>query len=196
MNKRKASPVSGNHLSRPESWVDQYGDYLYRYAISRIHDVSLAQDLVQETLISALQSYKSFLGKSSERTWLTSILRHRITDQLRKKYREQSLKEQIIEDESLDELFDEKGGWRKKPVDWKFDPGKLMEQKEFRQTLHKCMSTLSKILETVFRLREMDEMSTDEICKVMDISTTNCWVILHRARGKLRHCLENNWFNV
>ncbi|NIR14014.1 MAG: hypothetical protein GWN86_08695, partial [Desulfobacterales bacterium] len=69
----------------PEAWVDQYGDYLYRYAISRIHEPAVAEDLVQETLLAALQGKEGFKGRSSEKTWLTGILKYKIVDYIRKK---------------------------------------------------------------------------------------------------------------
>ena len=178
----------------PELWVDQYGDYLFRFAHSRVRDARVAEDLVQETFLSALRARKTFDGRSAERTWLTGILKHKIVDYIRKKSRELP----VDNIESLanlsDEFFDDKERWKVGPVKWIADPTKLYEQKEFLEIVYRCLSKLTDRLSKAFTLREMDGLTTEEICKVLDISETNCWVILHRARGYLRHCLEINWF--
>jgi len=183
-------------LSDPETWVDQYGDYLYRFALSRIQDSSVAEDLVQETLVAALQARNSFKGRSSERTWITSILKNKIVDHFRKIKREQVVDEIESPEGLMDELFDEKGEWQAGPAKWTINPTELLEQKEFWKILSRCLSELSTMKARAFVLREMDGLSTEEICKVLNISPTNCWVLLHRARMSLRQCLEINWFHV
>ena len=178
----------------PATWVDRYGDYLYGYAVSRIQDPTQAEDLVQETFVGALKSHDSFEGHSSERTWLTSILRYKVVDHIRKISKEQPTEELDPSTESIDEYFDEKGNWREGPAKWTFNPGELLEQKAFWGVLTGCMSGLSDNLAKVFRFREMDGLSTEEICKVLNITATNCWVLLHRARMRMRKCLEVRWF--
>ncbi len=178
----------------PETWVDHYGDYLYRFALSRVRDPSAAEDLVQETFLAALSARKNFASRSSEKTWLTGILKHKVVDHFRKKAKEPSGDNIMSGTEALDKLFDQKGQWKIKPAKWDADPMKLYEQREFMKVLNDCLSGLSSRMASVFILREMIGETTEEICKVLDISATNCWVILHRARGYLRHCLEINWF--
>lgn len=186
----------GAQLPDPESWVDQYGDYLYAYALSRIQDPSIAEDLVQETFLSALQTRENFKGLSSVRSWLTGILKHKIIDYFRTKNREQPAGDIQNLVDSTDEYFDQKGNWKVSPAEWRVNPTILYEQKEFRNVLYRCLSELSSRLAGAFVLREMDGLTTEEICKVLDISPTNLWVILHRARMVLRRCFEINWFAV
>lgn len=178
----------------PRLWVDRYGDYLYRFALARVFDRTAAEDVVQETFVSALRSMKNFRGHSSEKTWLTSILKHKILDHFRKKRRDKTQGQfETVQDE-IQQLFDEKGKWKEGPAKWKTNPKALLEQKEFLKILYTCLEELSKRLAQAFVLREMDGLSTEEICNVLNISATNCWVILYRARTLLRQCLEVNWF--
>jgi RNA polymerase sigma-70 factor (ECF subfamily) len=179
----------------PGKWVDQYGDLLYRYAILRVGDNEVAEDLVQETLCSAFESRERFSGKSSEKTWLVGILKHKIADYFRK-----SSKETIHDDLSAypegddGDFFDEKGRWKIIPVKWKGSPEDVLENKEFWEIFHRCLDGLSSNLRRVFTLRELDDMESGEICKVAGVSATNLWVMLHRARNGLRRCMELNWF--
>ena len=178
----------------PEEWVEQYGDYLYGFALARVQDPSTAEDIVQETFLAALHSLKNFEGRSSERTWLTGILKHKIIDFYRKKAKEQPIDDIVYHLETLDEVFDKNGQWKVKPAKWTADPQKLYEEGEFMKVLHNCLSELSSRLSSAFILREMIGESTEEICKVLNITATNLWVMLYRARMNLRRCLEINWF--
>jgi RNA polymerase sigma-70 factor (TIGR02943 family) len=199
----KKEPISMNAPQKeqdsraidPESWVDRYGDYLYAFTLSRLVDRTTAEDLVQETFVSALHTMKNFKGRSSERTWLTSILKHKILDHFRKKQREKSPHDLGVPQDNVQHFFDEKGHWKEGPGKWDTNPKKLLEQKEFLRILQSCLEGLSSRVATTFVLREIDGLNTDEICKVLNISATNCWVILHRARMLLRRCLELNWFD-
>ncbi len=166
------------------SWVDRYGDYLYAFALSRVREPSVAEEMVQEALLAALGARKNFRKHSSEKTWLTGILKHKIMDYF------------LDSSETpVEAFFTENGQWREKPVHWATDPHELYKQKEFLAVLYYCLGVLPVRQSEVFTLREMDGLSTDEICKLYDISATNCWVILHRARMFLRSCVEKNWFN-
>jgi RNA polymerase sigma-70 factor (ECF subfamily) len=178
----------------PEAWVDHYGDYLYRFALSLVRDPSVAEDLVQETFLAALSARKKYAGRSSERTWLTGILKHKIADYFRKKAKEPSGHDIESGMQILDGLFDSQGKWKVKPVEWAANPQELYERQAFMKIFNECLTGLSSRLASVFILREMIGETTEEICKVLDISATNYWVILHRARGYLRRCLEINWF--
>lgn len=173
--------------------MDTYGDYLYSFALYRVQDDATAQDLVQETLLGALKSKKNFKGQSSEKTWLTSILKYKIIDFIRKKYKEPLHENFDLESTSLDDQFDAMGKWKTGPAKWASDPEKLLEQKSFLDIVKKCLLELSKKQAGVLALRELDGETTQTICKVFNISTTNCWVILHRARSLMRKCIEINW---
>jgi len=183
-------------MSDPETWVDQFGDYLYSFALSRIQNVAVAEDMVQETFLAALRDKGNFKGLSSERTWLTSILKHKIIDHMRKMSREQSIDDVDSATDPSGDLFDEKGGWKLKPSDWNVNPEKLVDRKEFWDILNRCLSDLPKRLAMAFRLREIDGMNCDDICNVLKITPSNCWVMLYRARISLRRCLEIKWFDV
>jgi len=178
----------------PETWVDRYGDYLYCYALSRIPDSTIAEDLVQETFLAALQSRDQFEGRSSFKSWLTGILKHKIMDHFRKKIREDTV-DHSSTIENLDEFFDEKGQWKQAPAKWTANPHNLYEQQEFMKVLQNCLSELPRRLSIIFTLREMMGESTQKICQTLDISATNCGVMLYRARIYLRRCLEINWIS-
>ena len=185
-----------NRISDPETWVDQFGDYLYNYALSRIQNPSTAEDMVQETFLAALRDRGNFKGLSTERTWLTSILKHKIIDHFRKRSREYPVDDMDLATDFTEDLFDEKGSWTLKPSNWNVNPEKLVDRKEFWEILNHCLSDLSKRLALAFRLREIDGMNCDEICNVLKITPSNCWVMLYRARMSIRRCLEIKWFDV
>lgn len=182
------------HLSDPSEWVDRYADYLFSYTFYRIPDRSIAEDLVQETFMAALSSRHSYGGNASEKTWLTAILKNKIMDYLRKKYRAavQPLETTVAVDEGAG--FDRQGNWLHKPLPWRENPQERYEQQEFLEVLLQCLVELSPQQADAFRLRELDGADAEEICKVLRISATNYWVMLHRARLHIRGCLEDSWF--
>jgi RNA polymerase sigma-70 factor (ECF subfamily) len=190
----KQQSISNNAIETPEKWVDLYGNYLYRYALYRVYEATVAEDLVQETFLAALRSFKNFQSRSSIKTWLTGILKHKIIDHFRKKAKKQPIDDIEPNINKLDDLFDQNGHWKIEPAKWNADPQKLYDQKEFIKLLHKCLSELPGRQASAFILREIVGENTQEICKILDISTTNSWVLLHRARMYLRGCLEINWF--
>ncbi len=175
-----------------ESLVAEHGDYLFRYAVSRTGDESFAEDLVQETLLAALRSGRRS-GGSSLRTWLTAILKHKIVDEFRKSVREC----QLLEDDEFElGQFREDGHWKKEtaPVAWTSCPETEFEKTEFRKVLLESLGKLPRRHAAVFVLREIEEMTTEEICSELNISSSNVWVLLHRARLQLRALLEEHWF--
>ncbi len=178
----------------PEDWVDLYGDSLYSYALYRVRSPQIAEDLLQETFVAALKSRSNYKGQSSEKTWLTGILKHKIIDYLRKESREQLTDNIDGYMDSSNDFFDEKGKWRSGPGHWTFDPSALLDKKEFWKIFYDCLAALPVRLAQAFMLREMDGLDGSEICKVLNISSTNCWVMLYRARMNLKHCLGLNWF--
>jgi len=176
-----------------EDWVEEHGDALYSYALSRLRNPASAEDVVQETFLAALRSPDGYSGKASPRTWLIGILKHKIVDLIRKESREQPAEEIENMEEPEELFFDRKGHWRIKPVDWQVHPGKILEQKEFMAVLLQCLEHLPDRLHRLFVLRELENMDSEEVCKVLEISPTNLWVMLHRARMRLRGCLTENW---
>lgn len=186
-------------LSDPHTWADQHGDYLFRCALLRVRDRGLAEEIVQETFLAALQARGRFAGQSSERSWLVGIMKHKIVDQFRKSCREQPADDpdRIGEEMDADGTFDEGGHWKldqTAPLDWPDNPAGILERKQFWDILKRCLGELPPKMAQVFSLREVDELSTEEICEAMQISSANLWVLLHRARKHLRQCLETNQF--
>jgi len=182
----------------PGEWVKKHGDYLYNFACSRVFKKELAEDLVQETFLSALTAVKSFEGRSKERTWLTSILKNKIIDHFRKEIRTPN-HQQI--DEGYDSPFRDKkpfkGHWEKErvPIDWVPEGQKNLEQMDFAKALDNCLEKLPARYAAGFSLKVIEEIETKEICKELDISSSNLWVILHRARVQLRECLESTFLD-
>ena len=181
--------------SDPSAWVDRYGDYLFRYAMLRLRDRSAAEDMVQETFLAALKSRGSFSGGSSEATWLVGILKHKIADHYRHQARESPLEEGDLREHPDAGHFDGVGHWTTGPGEWGGNPADLYRQGEFLVQFRHCLSMLSPNHANAFTLSEIEGADTGEICKVLNVSETNLWVILHRARMQLRRCLEINWFH-
>jgi len=177
-----------------QDWLTEHGDYLYRYALARLRDSHQAEDAVQETLLAALAG-SGFSGQASPRTWLTGILKHKIIDQFRRQQREVQLTspgDVATDDPGMDEFFQDDGHWAEAPQAWR-EPGYLLQQDQFLEILQDCMDKLPKKLARIFLLREIEETDNEEICKELEISPTNAWVMLYRARMGLRKCLEIHW---
>jgi len=181
-------------------WVDAHGDFLYSFAFSRVRDQWLAEDLVQDTLLAAMQAKNAFESKSSERTWLCGILKHKIIDHFRKSSREVELTDEEADMTSYDYLFREEGVWKghwsaeARPAELNDNPEKVLEHAEFRGILTHCLGELPERVANCFTLREMDGFDAAEICGILGISSNNFWVMMHRARLHLRRCIDFNWF--
>jgi len=178
--------------------IESHRPYLMRYALAQLRDGQLAEEAVQEALVAALESLKSFDGRSALRTWLTSILRFKVIDLQRRIMAERV--HQPLDEESeggeeawMDDLFDASGHWRESPQTWS-NPEAALEQRRFWEVFERCLDRLPAAGSRVFFRREIAGEDTEAICKAEGISTSNCWVILHRSRVALRACLEKNWF--
>ncbi len=184
----------------PATWVDEHGDCLFHFAMRRLRDETAAEDMVQETLLSAIQSLKSYSGKSSERTWLIGILKHKIIDHYRKNSKQVQITDEDTDLSGLDHFFERPDAWdghwavRFRPVDPEQSPEQVMERSEFWDVMNGCLSALPERIANVFSLREIDGMTSEEICDVLRLSPSNFWVIMHRARMQLRRCIEIKWF--
>lgn len=183
----------------PSVWIDLYGDTLFRFAFLRLRDETLAEDMVQETLLAAIQSLDKFAGGASELTWLVSILKHKIIDYYRKNCREIQFSEEDTDLSGFDHFFKREdewdGHWRinLRPVGISETPEAILERAEFWAVMKNCLSALPARVANVFALREMDGLTSEEICEVMCLSPNNFWVIMHRARMQLRTCVEFKW---
>lgn len=176
--------------------LQQMRPTLLRFAMLQLRNEAAAEDVVQETLLAALEGKSAFSGRSQLKTWAVSILRNKIVDHLRRGMREGTLP--LLDergDEDFDALFDGSGHWQEAPGDWG-DPATVLEQRGFYDVLEACMQALPDNLARVFTMREVLGFETDEICKELKMSSSNCWVVLYRARMRLRECLQLRWFGA
>ena len=184
----------------PSNWLDAHGDYLYRYALVRVRDAALAEDVLQETLLAAVRSQQSHAGRSSERTWLVGIMKHKVIDHFRRAARNAQIQLCAAGDDGGD-CFEQSGPWRghwredRAPNNWALDAGQRFEAGEFWEIFDRCLSQLPQQMSIAFTLREIDGLTSTEICEVLNITPNNLWVLLHRSRTKLRELLEVNWFS-
>ncbi len=168
---------------------------LIRIARLQLRNDAWAEDVVSETMIAALEGARDFAGQSQLKTWVVGILKHKIIDQFRKGGREVSLEAQVeaAEVETFDELFDASDHRASQPLDWG-DPEASFSRVQFFEILQMCVDKLPANLGRIFMMREWLGMETSDICKELTITSTNCFVLLFRARMRLRECLEMNWF--
>jgi len=177
----------------PEKWVEKYADMLFRYTLVRVKDPDVAEELVQSTFFAALKSQHTFAGKSTEKTWLFGILKHKTMDHFRNAKKNINLD---ISDSDTDRIqFTTSGHMTPSPNNWNMDPEKATQNKELAEVLAKCLNGLSEKFHRLFVLKEIEGLSSEQICKEFDVKPTNLWVILHRARNQLKLCLESNWIN-
>jgi RNA polymerase sigma-70 factor (ECF subfamily) len=176
--------------------LQKHRPQLVKFAMLQLRNPTAAEDVVQETLLAALQAAGGFAGQSSVKTWLVGILKHKIIDAIRKQSREQPL-EALDDETDIEDLqnaiFQDDGHHREKPAEWG-DPEAALEQRRFFEVLERCMQGLPSKTAKCFMMREVMGLETDEICKDLGITSTNCWVLLYRARTALRGCLEGRWF--
>jgi RNA polymerase sigma-70 factor (ECF subfamily) len=175
------------------TWLADHGDYLFRVARRQLHSDELAEDAVQETLLAALSAQARYAGDASPRTWLTAILKHKIVDLIRRQVRETGLPRDEDDAESVDLLFRQDGHWAEPVKSWG-NPQAAAERGQLRRVLDECADRLKPLMAQAFSLREVAGMETEEICKELGITPTNCWVLLHRARLFMRECLTLNGF--
>jgi RNA polymerase sigma-70 factor, ECF subfamily len=197
----KEKEIIRQSASDPLEWFELYGDYLFAYARRRVRNETAAEDLVQETFLAALSANGSFVGNSSEKTWLTGILKHKIYDYFGKNSRQAELTPEESDFSGYDYLFDRGGEWdghwndKYAPVDWdNASPLRRVEEGEFQTVFSVCLTGLPERIANAFVMREVDGLTSSEICVVLTISTSNYWTMMHRARLHLRRCLEINWF--
>jgi len=178
----------------PDNWVTNYADALYAYCISRVNDVQAAEDIVQNTFLSAWKARDTYNGTASEKNWLYAILKNKIIDHFRK---QASIIVRVSANEE-DMYFDNAEHWTPEtaPKDWGVNTEQPVEIKEFYHFLDKCKQKLKEIQQSVFVMKYMEDLDSEEICKVLGITSSNYWVLIHRAKLHLRKCLEKNWMNI
>jgi RNA polymerase sigma-70 factor (TIGR02943 family) len=192
------SAASSPSVPDPGQWLARFGDELYRFALGRVGDPDTAEELVQTTLLNALDALAGFRGEASERTWLFQILRRNVIDWYRRRARRRTESLDALGAEvagSEDVYFDDAGHWRPEqhPADWRRADAAL-EAEDTQQALGWCQSRLPAQQAAVFTLRFVEELSAEEICRELQITSANYWVLVHRAKLALRRCLEKQGF--
>lgn len=185
----------------PDTWLMKYGDYLFSIAMLKINNREVAEDLVQESFLSAYKSKDAFRGDSSEKTWLVSILNNKIIDYYRKKDVLKNTSEYIMDTEKsfTDSFFtstlfsDAHWSEEVQSKNWSPSADDELIKTDFQQILEKCISKLPSKLIPVFVSKFIDETDSDSICKEFGITSSNYWVIVHRAKILMRACLDKNW---
>jgi RNA polymerase sigma-70 factor (ECF subfamily) len=179
----------------PDLWISNYADQLYSYTMVRISDTGLAEDIVQDTFLSAWKHRDSYKADASEKNWLYAICKNKIIDHFRNSNK---MKLSPSSFDSSDGFFDEVEHWTEEagPVSWGNLDHPTLEKKEFYSILELCKNKLQQLQQSVFVLKFMEGQESDVICKVLNISPSNYWVLMHRAKLQLRNCLSKNWVNL
>ncbi len=186
----------GDQLHNP-AFLQDLRQQMIKFAFLQLSSLPQAEDVVQEALTSAFQHLDSFKGRAAFKTWVFSILKNKIIDVLRQKSRLVAMSE-LFKDEkselSVDELFDASGHWHKyeAPQAWQ-SPEEMMEQSDFWIIFEACLDHLPAKYAQVFMMREVVELSSNEICSKLELSISNFNVLMYRSRTRLRECLENKW---
>lgn len=188
------SRESNSAKANPQKWLDKYGNLLYQYALLRVNDGFVAEDLVQETFLSALKGLDGYKGEATEKNWLFAILKNKIIDYYRKIAKDRAITSMPDLKMLEDDWFNGEGGWieTKIPKDWNFSDNEA-ERKELQQIINWCKNHLKTLQQQVFTLKYMEDIDSDEICKVLNISSSNYWILIHRARLQMRDCVEKKW---
>jgi RNA polymerase sigma-70 factor (TIGR02943 family) len=166
---------------------------LMRFARAQLRNDAWAEDAVSDTVLAALAKPQAFAGQSQLKTWLIGILKHKLIDQIRRHSREVSTTTAEDGDDIDALLFNDDGAWREAPAEWG-DPEATLGRREFFEVLEVCVDQLPGVQGRIFMMREWLELDTAEICKELNITATNAWVLLHRARLRLQTCLQERWF--
>ncbi|MEM9678837.1 MAG: sigma-70 family RNA polymerase sigma factor [Bacteroidota bacterium] len=182
-----------DHQLDPNKWIDLYSDYLFNYTITRVNDREIAQDLVQETFLAGLKSMANFKGQASERTWLISILKRKIIDYYRKINSNKGKAEVRM---AYNTDSESEGDWLEERVADPFDKNAedTLENTELGNAIYDCLGKLPQKQAEVFKMKSILGYETETICNELDITASNLWVIIHRARTALADCMEKNWF--
>jgi len=182
---------SATNAPDPRQWVGRYADYLYSYAVSRLDDEEQARDLVQETFLAALEKLADFRGASSERTWLTAILKYKIIEVYRKR-NSGVLMVRVDQGPELEFFEADNGHWKEEfaPRPFGIEAADEMLRKELAAILQRCIQRLPALWRSIFSLKHFDDEATETICRDLKITPANFWVIIHRAKLNLRACLQ------
>lgn len=179
----------------PSAWQKAYYQYLFSFSMNRLKDRQKSEDMVQDTFLKALKKIDQFTGACSERTWLTAILKNNIYDLLRREARILPLFESEIKENDADDYFLPDGGWKAEaqPIVWEAPHTDTIEKKELSAVVGKCIKTLPDRWASAVNLKYLEDEDADRICDTLKITSQNFWTIIHRAKLKLRSCMERFW---
>src|SRR5262245_41834090 len=187
------SATEGQDQCGQFDWLTTHGDYLFNLAVGQLRDPVVAEDVVQETFLAALKARDRFSGRSSDRTWLVGILRHKIYDHLRQVCRERPVRTNESSVRQDQEAWDDSLLWAHEVAAECLEPSRRMELAEFREALEVALGKLPPRIAQVFQMYEVEERPNREVCDKLNISESNLWVMLHRARKQLRQELAGWW---
>lgn len=179
------------HQLQPSKWIELYSDYLFNYTITRVNDREIAKDIIQDTFFAALKSMKNYKGEASERTWLISILKRKIIDY----YRKINSKKGRSEVRMTYNSAENEGDWLEERIadDSYLNAQETIENSELGEAIYDCLDKLPKKQATVFKMKTILNYETETICNELNITPSNLWVIIHRARIAMAECMEKNW---
>ncbi len=178
----------------PSTWVDAHGDYLYRYAFSRLRDSSAAEEVVQETFLSGIRFLDRYHGRGAERAWLLGILKRKLVDHVRMRARFERDRSPPGQQDVAAQSFDTRGNWKLGLPQFSLPPDQAVESKELWDVVRGCLNHLPSGQADAFVLSVMEEMDADQICRELEITPSNLWVRLHRARLALARCVSARWY--
>ena len=178
---------------KPERWVDEYGDYLFRYANSRLRNANAAEEVVQETFLAGVRYSSQFAGRGSEAGWLMGILKRKIVDFVRARKKHANVAPYEDEHDPTSQMFDAMGNWKSGAIKWSPAPDQRIEMEELSSVVQECLKTLPQGQADVFVMSIMEEMDSDDICRELEITPSNLWVRMHRARLGLARCVGQKW---
>lgn len=172
----------------PKRWLEDHSSDLFRFALTRLENPELAEELVQETFAAGIQAMEQYSGSGEPGAWLMGILRRKIIDHYRRKARRAT--RNIEDNEAIaNHVYDSKGNWQSFPKMFGRRPSYQLENEEIWEAFHQCIEELPRKQAEAFELREIEDRTTAEVCRELGISQSNLWVMLHRARNRLANCL-------
>ncbi len=192
---------AGVNLLTNDGYLEEIRRDMIKFAHLQLRDEAQAEDVVQEALVAALGNTREFAGRSALKTWIFAILKNKIVDLIRLQARTTNVSALSAEEESMDQafesLFKSNAHWTPgaRPNNWG-DPEESLREQGFWEVFDACLKHLPENTARVFMMREFLEFETAEVCQALSLTTSNCNVILHRARNGLRRCLESNWFSA
>jgi RNA polymerase sigma-70 factor (TIGR02943 family) len=176
------------------SWVNLYSDSLYNWALSKTKSKELSEDLVQDTFISCFKSFDSFENRSNPKTWLIAILNNKIIDHFRKNSRMSFISSENNSEQLSNNQFNKNNFWIDNDiVDFWKDEESLIDNVKFEEHLKNCMNDLPEKWNLALTYKYLSDKKAPEICQELEISTTNYWQIVHRAKLLLKKCVETKW---